>query len=422
MTASRRHVVRSDLRHDGPGHDPHAQGPKPPLDALLLEGELAPVRDEWRGGQQSHLVAPRGEELGQQPAHDVVVVVVDDDLAGGQPPGTGLEVVEDVVGRVDVGLVVPGDGQAGRAPATVPAPRRAGGHHDVADPGREDVARGHGRGGEHLDRAEPGDLPAAPVDDPPPRRQSGQEGLARHPTAHLGPGIEQLDLVPALAQGARGLQPGGPCADHHDRRRAAPHRDALRVPAAPPLLAHGRVLGAPDRQPLGIGGHADVAADALPDRRRPAVADLRRQERVGDRGSRSPDQVEHAAAHRGDHRIRAGVATDPDDRLGRQALDERDVGLLVALRCEPGGGRVVAPVRHVDVPQVGELGEHAHDLGRLPVVGDPVGAGQLVDGQAHGHRAVVTDGVPGVLDQLAQEPHAVGQAPAVLVGPVVVPA
>ncbi len=154
----------------------------------------------------------------------------------------------------------------------------------------------------------------------------------------------------------------------------------------------------------------------------PAVADLRRQERVGDRGPRGPDQVEHAAAYRGDHRIRAGVAPDPDDWLGRQALDERDVGLLVALRCEPGGGRVVAPVRHVDVPQVGELGEHAHDLGRLPIVGDPVGAGQLVDGQAHRHRAVVTDGVQGVLDQLAQEPHAVGQAPAVLVGPVVVPA
>ncbi len=88
---------------------------------------------------------------------------------------------------------------------------------------------------------------------------------------------------------------------------------------------------------------------------------------------------------------------------------------------EPGGGRVVAPIRHVDVPQVRKLGEHPDDLGRLSIVGDPHRPDQLVHGQPYRHGAVAADGIAGVLDQLAQEPRTVAEASAVLVGPVVVP-
>jgi hypothetical protein len=107
-------------------------------------------------------------------------------------------------------------------------------------------------------------------------------------------------------------------------------RDDLGVPAAPPFLAHGRVLRAADRARPRVAGDADVAADALADVVETAFLDLVRQERVGDGRARRADQVEHAAPHGRDHRIGRGVAPHADHRLARERLDEGGVGFLVA--------------------------------------------------------------------------------------------
>ena len=70
------------------------------------------------------------------------------------------------------------------------------------------------------------------------------------------------------------------------------------MPAAPVLLAGGRVLGAADVAAAVGLRDADVAADALADLVEPALVDLARQERVGDRRAGGSDQVPDAAADR----------------------------------------------------------------------------------------------------------------------------
>ena len=56
--------------------------------------------------------------------------------------------------------------------------------------------------------------------------------------------------------------------------------ELLGMPAAPVLLAGGRVLRADDRRASDLPGDADVAADALADVVEPALVDLLREERV----------------------------------------------------------------------------------------------------------------------------------------------
>ena len=63
-----------------------------------------------------------------------------------------------------------------------------------------------------------------------------------------------------------------------------------------------------------------------------------------------------------DHRVGRGEAPDPDHRLHGDALDEGDVFLLEALAGKARGHRIVRPVADVDVPEVGQLGEHLDDL------------------------------------------------------------
>ena len=61
--------------------------------------------------------------------------------------------------------------------------------------------------------------------------------------------------------------------------------------------------------------NADVRTGALADFVETPFTDLGRKERVSDRGSGRPDQVELAAAHEGRHRVGVGEAPHPDDGL-----------------------------------------------------------------------------------------------------------
>ena len=89
----------------------------------------------------------------------------------------------------------------------------------------------------------------------------------------------------ALAEHHRALHPGRPGADdEHVVVGVLGRVELLRVPAAAVLLAGGRVLRADQRRAADLPARdADVAADALADVVEPALLDLLRQERIGDR-------------------------------------------------------------------------------------------------------------------------------------------
>src|SRR5207245_138700 len=132
--------------------------------------------------------------------------------------------------------------------------------------------------------------------------------------------------------------------------------ELLRVPAAPVLLAGGRVLRADQRRAPDLPARdADVAADAFTDVVESAFVDLPRQPRIRDRRAAGGDDVELAPVDRLDHQVRAREAPDPEDRLLRNLLH----GLLPRQhppgRIEARRSRVFAPLRDagdVDVPDV----------------------------------------------------------------------
>ena len=193
------------------------------------------------------------------------------------------------------------------------------------------------------------------------------------------------------------------------------------MPTAPPLLAHRRVLGAVDRGGRPVAGDADVAADALADVLGAALLDLQRQERVGDRGTRRADQVDHAIPDQPHHRVRRGQPADADDRLRRELLDPAEVLLRPRLVREARGARVVGPEADHHVPEVGQLADEREqllDLGAL----DPLLAEQLVDHDAARDGGATLALGERVLEHLAQQARAVLERPAVLVVPQVVAA
>ncbi len=192
------------------------------------------------------------------------------------------------------------------------------------------------------------------------------------------------------------------------------------MPAAAPLLAHRRVLRAAHRNAELVARDTDVAADALANVVEPAFLDLARQERIGDRRPCGADEIEHALADERGHVIGRGVAADADHRLAGQALDEGDVGLLIPFFGEARRRAVVLPGADIDVPQIGQVGEHGDDVPPLPVAGDAVRTQQLVDGDPHADGAGIADRVLRVLDQLAQQPGPVLETAAVLVDAMVV--
>src|SRR6185312_5921556 len=127
------------------------------------------------------------------------------------------------------------------------------------------------------------DLADAPVAHARPFGQARHARFAGDAATEFLARLGQAHLVAALAQRTRRFQSGRAGADHQHARRRTLRRDALRMPALAPLLAHGRVLRAADRRDRHVAGDADVAADAFADVLDATFLDLARQERVGDR-------------------------------------------------------------------------------------------------------------------------------------------
>src|SRR5579883_985330 len=166
-----------------------------------------------------------------------------------------------------------------------------------------------------------------------------------------------------LAEHPCGLEPGRPGADDQHRSGMPSGLDALRMPAAPPFLAHRGVLRAADRTAAEIVGVTHVAADAFADLIEPSAANLLRQERVGDRGTRGADEVEHAAAYLTEHGIGRGETAHPDHRTPGEGSNALDLALEGALAHEARGRHLLAVViADHHVPQVCERAELGQQL------------------------------------------------------------
>src|SRR6185312_5389016 len=189
--------------------------------------------------------------------------------------------IHQVVGRMDARAVGEARNvEAVAATVAVAAPVAAGGQHHVFGAEVEHVLRAQHRVEIDGHVRELVDLTGAPVAHARPFGEAGQARLAGDAATQLLARFGQAHFITALAQRPRGLQPARAAADHQHARRRAFRRDALRVPALAPFLAHGRVLRAADRRDGHVAGDADVAADAFADVVDAAFLDLPRQERV----------------------------------------------------------------------------------------------------------------------------------------------
>ena len=178
------------------------------------------------------------------------------------------------------------------------------------------------------------------------RWQVGTSRRAMSPIQAVKAGVVEIADVYVVNKSDR------PGADDQHAILRLPREDHLRMPAFAPLLAGRRVLRAAHRRDGVVAADADVAADAFANVLEPPFLDLLRQERVGNRGPRRADHVEHAALDLRDHGVRRGEAPDADHRLGGQRLHEGDELLLVALLREARRVGIVFPVADVDVPQI----------------------------------------------------------------------
>src|SRR5205085_6819902 len=175
-----------------------------------------------------------------------------------------------------------------------------------------DLLRAECDTGQDFDVPQLAELDPAPVDDARPLAEPGQARHEADVAADLPRGLDEVDAPqPSPGEDDRALHPrrSGPD-DEHVAVRVRRALEPLRMPAAPELLAGGRVLRADDLVVVERVRDADVAADALPDLVEPALLDLPRQERVGDRRARGADQVPRAAPDDLDHPVRARQAPD----------------------------------------------------------------------------------------------------------------
>ena len=211
------------------------------------------------------------------------------------------------------------------------------------------------------------DLARAVIRDPAPGGQARKGAFAADPPAQRLARLGQGHLIAALAQNQRRLQPGGAAADDQHPVTFPARGDPFWVPALAPFLHEGGVLGAAADRTGHIAGHADVAADAFADIFEPALFDLLRQERVGDRGARGPDEIQHAFAHLPHHRIGRGEAAHADDRFRGQRLDTAHQRLLRALVLEARGTRTGVPCALRQIPQVGQVCLHLDELAHLGI-------------------------------------------------------
>ena len=188
------------------------------------------------------------------------------------------------------------------------------------------------------------------------------------------------------------------------------------MPAAPPLLAHGRVLGATDRHASAVADVTNITADAFADIVGTTLFDLFRQERIGDRGPRRADEIDDAALDLADHGIRRGKAADRHHRFGGHRFDVSHVGLERGFLDEPRGPHFIRIVGDVDVPQVGKLGQQPQHVAALAMHRLAVLANPFVGGESDRDGAGVAHRLFRLLDQFANQTRAVFQRTAILVG------
>ena len=194
------------------------------------------------------------------------------------------------------------------------------------------------------------------------------------------------------------------------------------MPAAPPFLPHGWILGAADGYKLLVPADTDIAADALPDILDAAFTDFVGEKWVGDRRPRRADQVNYPATDGCDHRFRGGIPSNSHHRLAGEGFYEGNIAVLETLFIEPGCARVVIPITDIDIPQVGGFCQHRHDIVPFPLVGDALLPEQLIHRQAYRHSAGVPNRFLCIFDQLTQEADAVLQAAAIFVRAVIIAA
>ena len=187
------------------------------------------------------------------------------------------------------------------------------------------------------------------------------------------------------------------------------------MPAASPFLAHSRILCAAHWRAGVIAADANIAADALANFVGAPLIDFVGQERIGYRRAGRADQVQHPAAHQRGHGIGRGETPYTHHRLAGQGLEPGEECLLITLWGKPRGHAVIGPVGNIDIPKIRQLGQHGKHFDAFAVPGQAGAALLLVNGQAHGNGAAVTDGIPGVFYQLAQQAHTIEQRSAIFI-------
>ena len=213
----------------------------------------------------------------------------------------GHAAVHDVIGRHDLNrhlrfAAVGAFRQIGR-------PARPGGQHDPGGAELDDIVGGKTALAVDLDMAHGLESTEPPGADTAPGGKTRQAAFPADPSTKVPARLGERHAITALAKGAGAFQAGRSRTHHEDTAVAPLGRNSLGMPSAAPLLAHGRVLSAADRYALGIGRHADIAADALADLVDPAFLELPGQKRIGDGRPRRADEVEDAVADLAHHGV-----------------------------------------------------------------------------------------------------------------------
>ena len=258
-----------------------------------------------------------------------------------------------------------------------------------------------------------------------PRRPGRAAALARHAAAELAGRLGEMHLIAALAERARRIR-----ARPARRRRSAPWprlvraRDAFGMPAACAIP-----------RPWSGSGCSGSATWSCRRRRRycsRCIRGCRRSRPSSIFFGRNGSAIEGRAAPMKSrmprldlrhHGVGRGEAADADHRLAGERLDEVDERLLAAFaRRSARSAKSLSQALTLTSHRSGSSASMADDLARLGCAAMPAGPEQLVDGEAHAPRRSVADRLLGVLDHLAQQPHAVFQAAAIFVAALVVAA
>ena len=302
-------------------------------------------------------------------------------------------------------------------PEAIAPPCGTGGNRNMFCPGFQNLISGHRALAEYLNIIHLVDLPDAIIADPRPLVQPRQTGLGSDPSAQRPSCLGQHHPVTAFAQRMRRLQLRWPGTyDKHAGVRTS-WADPFGMPATRPLFGYGGILRAAYRHALGISGVADVAADAFADVLEPALADLLRQERIGDGRARGADEIQNAAPDLAGHRIGRGKAPDRNNGLGCQRFDPGDIRLERSLGHETRQPHFERVVFDIDIPEIGQLAQHTKNLFGLTGYRIAVAARSTIDfgGHPYGdcHVSPTASRVSSMISRT--QPHPVSELTAIIV-------